>query len=66
MANVTEYIGQSREFLGEVAVELRKVYWPPRKETIGFTGVVVIIVAFVAVYLGLVDYLLSLFMGLVF
>jgi len=66
MANVTEYIGQSREFLGEVAVELRKVYWPPRKETIGFTGVVVIIVAFVAVYLGLVDYLLSLCMGLVF
>ena len=66
MANITEYIGQSREFLGEVAVELRKVYWPPRKETIGFTGVVVIIVAFVAVYLGLVDYLLSLLMGLVF
>ena len=66
MANITEYIGQSREFLGEVAVELRKVYWPPRKETIGFTGVVVIIVAFVAVYLGLVDYLLSLCMGLVF
>ena len=66
MANITEYIGQSREFLGEVAVELRKGYWPPRKETIGFTGVGVIIVAFVAVYLGLVDYLLSLFMGLVF
>ncbi len=66
MANVTEYIGQGREFLGEVAVELRKVYWPPRTETIGFTGVVVVIVAFVAVYLGLVDYLLSLLLGLVF
>ena len=66
MANVTEYIEQGRSFLAEVGVELKKVYWPPRKETATFTGVVVVIVAFVAVYLGLVDYILSLAMGIVF
>ena len=66
MPNVAEYIGQGRTFLGEVSVELRKVYWPPRKETVAFTGVVVIIVAFVSVYLGVVDWVLSLLMRLVF
>ncbi|MFP6626396.1 MAG: preprotein translocase subunit SecE [Deltaproteobacteria bacterium] len=66
MANVAEYVDQGRTFLGEVVVELKKVYWPPRKETVAFTGVVVIIVSFVAVYLGLVDYVLSLLLGLVF
>ena len=66
MANVTEYISQGRNYLGEVAGELKKVYWPPRSETFAFTGVVVVVVTFVAVYLGVVDYVLSLLMGLVF
>jgi preprotein translocase subunit SecE len=66
MANVAEYIAQSRSFLNEVAGELKKVYWPPRNETFAFTGVVLVVVTFVAAYLGVVDYLLSLLMGLVF
>jgi len=66
MANVTEYITQGRAFLGDVVTELKKVYWPTRSETFAFTGVVVVVVAFVAVYLGLVDYVLSLLMGLMF
>jgi preprotein translocase subunit SecE len=66
MANVAQYIAQSRSFLNEVAGELKKVYWPPRNETMAFTGVVLVVVTFVAAYLGVVDYLLSLLMGLVF
>jgi preprotein translocase subunit SecE len=66
MAGVIEYIEQSRTFLGEVSTELKKVVWPPRKETLAFTWVVLIVVAFVAVYLGLVDLLLSMALGLVF
>jgi preprotein translocase subunit SecE len=66
MANVTEYITQGRTFLNEVTAELRKVYWPPRSETVAFTGVVVVVVTFVALYLGLVDYILSIGLSFVF
>jgi len=48
-------------FLQEVRAELRRVHWPTRKETYAATGVVLVIVAIVALYLGLVDLLLSQF-----
>ena len=66
MPSVTEYITQGRTFLGEVSTELKKVYWPPRSETIAFTGVVLIVVSFVAAYLGIVDFVLSRILGLLF
>ncbi len=66
MANVSEYIGQSRTFLNEVVAELKRVVWPSRQETTAFTWVVLIVVAFVSLYLGVVDYVISLVMGVVF
>ena len=66
MAGVTEYISQGRTFFNEVIAELKKVYWPPRNETFAFTAVVVVVVTFVSIYLGLVDWILSLLMRLVF
>jgi preprotein translocase subunit SecE len=66
MAGVSEYITQGRTFFSEVVAELKKVYWPPRNETVAFTAVVVVVVTFVSAYLGLVDWLLSILMGLVF
>jgi preprotein translocase subunit SecE len=66
MASVSEYVAQGRTFFNEVVAELRKVYWPPRQETLAFTGVVLVVVSFVAIYLGIVDYVLSLLLGLVF
>jgi preprotein translocase subunit SecE len=66
MAGVSEYITQGRTFLNEVLTELKKVYWPSRNETLAFTGVVVIVVAFTAIYLGVCDWLLSLLMRFVF
>jgi preprotein translocase subunit SecE len=66
MANVTEYISQGRTFVGDVIAELKKVYWPPRKETVAFTGVVLVVVSFVAIYLGVVDYILSILLSFVF
>jgi preprotein translocase subunit SecE len=47
------------EFLREVRVELKKVTWPSRKETMASTVVVLITVIISAIYLGLVDYILS-------
>jgi len=66
MAGVNEYIEQGRTFVSEVIAELKKVYWPPRSETFAFTAVVMVVVVFVAVYLGVVDWVLSLFMKFVF
>ena len=66
MPSVTEYINQGRTFMGDVSTELRKVYWPPRSETVAFTGVVLIVVSFVAAYLGIVDFVLSRILGLFF
>jgi preprotein translocase subunit SecE len=46
-------------FLQEVKGELRKVVWPPRKQVMVSTGVVLILVAIAAAFLGLVDWVLS-------
>lgn len=49
----------ARQYLREVVYELRKVVWPSRKETIGTTSVVLVIVAISGVFLGIVDVILS-------
>jgi len=43
----------------EVWAELKKVHWPTRAETYAATMVVLVLVAIVALYLGVVDFLLS-------
>ena len=53
------WLDRLREYLREVSYELRKVVWPSRKETIGTTSVVLIIVLICGVYLGIIDYILS-------
>jgi len=56
---VVTWWNEFRQYLREVAYELRKVIWPSRKETIGSTAIVLIIVLLSSVYLGLVDAILS-------
>ena len=59
MPPVKVYAAQTKQFVLEVVSELKKVTWPNRKETLGATGVVLILVIIVSIYLGLVDYALS-------
>lgn len=47
------------QFLREVKIELKKITWPTRKQTIGSTVVVIIIVVIVSLFLGVVDMGLS-------
>ncbi|UCG14930.1 MAG: preprotein translocase subunit SecE [Deltaproteobacteria bacterium] len=47
------------QFLREVKVELSKVTWPTRKDTIASTSVVLVIVILIAAFLGIVDLGLS-------
>ncbi len=56
---LTVWVDATRTYLREVVVELKKVIWPSRKETIGSTAVVLVIVGLVSVYLGIVDLVLS-------
>jgi preprotein translocase subunit SecE len=47
------------QFLREVKIELKKVTWPTRKQTMGSTVVVIVLVVIIAIFLGLVDMGLS-------
>ncbi len=53
------FLQKTKQFFREVKVELKKVSWPSRKETLASTSVVLVLVFLVSVYLGLVDILLS-------
>ena len=50
---------RTRNFLSEVRVELKKVTWPSRQDTISSTGVVLVVVFIISFYLGFIDILLS-------
>jgi preprotein translocase subunit SecE len=47
------------QFLREVKIELKKVTWPSRKQTMGSTLVVIVLVIIISVFLGVVDIGLS-------
>jgi len=47
------------DFVQESWQELKKVYWPSRKETYAATAVVIIVVILVSVYLAAVDFVLT-------
>ena len=53
-------VTRSQEFLQECWSELKKVHWPGREETRAATIAVIVGVAVVALYLGLVDLVLHL------
>ena len=53
------------QFLREVKIELKKVSWPSRKETMASTVVVIILVIIVSAFLGLVDVGLSSLIGVI-
>ncbi len=52
-------LGKTAQFLREVKVELKKVTWPSRKQTIGSTVVVIVLVMIISIFLGAVDLGLS-------
>ena len=59
MEKIKEFWEKAKQFFREVRVELKKVTWPSRKETIASTSVVLITVVLVAFFLGIVDLGLS-------
>ncbi|MCK4460388.1 MAG: preprotein translocase subunit SecE [candidate division Zixibacteria bacterium] len=49
-----------KKFLKEVVAELRKVTWPTKDELIGSTIVTVVVSLIVAIFIGIVDRILTL------
>ncbi|MGD9209312.1 MAG: preprotein translocase subunit SecE [Desulfobacteraceae bacterium] len=49
------FIDKSLQFLREVKIELKKVTWPSKKQTMGSTAVVIVLVMIISLFLGLVD-----------
>ncbi|RLA84444.1 MAG: preprotein translocase subunit SecE [Deltaproteobacteria bacterium] len=54
-----EKIGHLVQFLKEVRAESRRVSWASRKQVMGATLVVLVLVLLSAVYLGIVDLILA-------
>ena len=46
-------------FLSEAKVELKRVTWPTPKQAMASTTVVIVIVFIIAIYLGIIDYILA-------
>ncbi len=51
--------GKTISFLKDVQLEVKKVNWPTRKETLKYTLIVIGVSAVVAAFLGGLDYIFS-------
>ena len=57
-------IGKIKNFVMEVVVELKKVSWSTRKELMEATWLILLSSAFLGVYIGAADFVLSKIVGL--
>ena len=53
-------IEKTKKFTSDVVVEMKKVSWPTRNELKGSTMVVIVTVIIMAIFIGIVDRILSL------
>lgn len=56
---MVEKFNDGIQFLRGVQKEFSKVVWPTRDDLMGSTTIVLLLVVFFAVYVGLIDFLLS-------
>ncbi len=59
MDKVKAFFQQTAQFFREVKVELQKVTFPTRQETVGSTIVVLVLTVIIAIYLGFSDWALA-------
>ena len=60
-----QVLAKAKNFLQEVNVELGKVTWPTRKETVATAWIVVVIIVLISLYLGACDVVLAKLMRLI-
>lgn len=54
-----QLVSRTKKFLQEVKAEFKKVSWPTRNELIGSTGVVIVSVALLAIFIGICDFIFA-------
>ena len=59
MEKIKLIVNKALAFLSQAKAELKKVTWPTRKQTLASTGVVMVIVVIMALYLGIIDLILA-------
>ena len=52
-----------KDFIKEVSIELKKVSWPTRQQTVAATVVVIVVTIIVSFFLGVVDIVLGRIVG---
>ena len=60
MDKVRELTAKVPQFASDVEIEMKRISWPPIKETVRSTGAVIFISLILASFLGLVDFIFSL------
>ena len=50
------YLEKTKTYFKEVKIEMAKVKWPTRQDTINYTIVVIVVSLAVAAFLGILDY----------
>ena len=58
-------IGKIKKFLEEVKVELKKVRWPTKEETVRMTLVVIGTSIGMGAFLGIIDFIFAKLLGLI-
>lgn len=61
--NLKKFFGKIGTYLKEVKLEIKKVNWPTKKETIRYTLIVVGVVIVVSIFLGGFDFLFTTFLN---
>lgn len=60
-----EQIDKAKQFFEDSKLELKKVTWPTKQQTINSTWVVLLVTFALAIFLGLVDFGLGHLVGLI-
>jgi len=58
-------IDNTKKFLIEVKTEFKKVSWSDKNELIGSTGVVIVSVAILAIFIGVCDFVCAKFINII-
>lgn len=62
--NFMNYLERIKQYFKEVKIEMNKVKWPTKNQTVNYTLVVIGVSAVVAVFLGTLDYIFNLGLNL--
>ena len=59
MTDVRVWVQNTKDYVGELKAEMRRVTWPSRKQVEGTTGIVIISVFLFAGYFAVIDKILA-------